>query len=442
MPYHNFRLQVLLRLLLVFGALTALAFYLMIQPNEIRATALGVLIGILAVELFRYIDRSNRALATFLENLSHNDFVAAIPRDKRGASFQRLSSAFDEVAASFRGLSQAREEQYLYLQYLVAHLQVGILSLDEAGNVELMNQAMKDLLHRPHLHHLSGLEAQNREVYQILKHIQPTEQRLCTVEHEGEQSQLTLRATFFKLGDTDYKLITAQDIKGELATKEMNAWQQLIRVLAHEIMNSVTPISSLSQSLQALSADNALPSTKETLAKGLAAIHSRSQGLIHFTEAYHQLAHLPQPKYETITATTWTRRLKTLLAPIFSESTAQLTFHIQPPSFTFRADPYLLEQALINLIKNAREATAAQTDGLVSCTISSTQNGKTQIVIQDNGTGIPPALHDRIFVPFYTTKPNGSGIGLSLARQIVLQHQGSLTLLRSSEEGTAFQVVI
>lgn len=397
-------------------------------------------------ELVYYVNKSNRDLSQFLLAIRYDDFTTRFSARDKGKSFEELYDAFNFIFDKLKEISSERQAQYLYLLRLVEHINVGIISFDAQGKIYLMNEALKQLLHTSdfsprHIHDLNPIQPHFQE---LIQKIRPGERKLLKINRNHELLQLAVQATEFTLQGDYYKIISAQNIKNELDEQELDAWQKLIRVLTHEIMNSVAPITSLSATLQHITQNNAevlsqaAPKMLRDFNDGLNVINIRSQGLLHFTESYKSLTNLPPPKFVMIQAQDLLQRVTVLFKSPMEAQQIQGSLEISPNNLSFLADPQLLEQALINLIKNAIEALENRPNPQINIAARKTPEGRIAIAIADNGAGIPEEILDRIFVPFYTTKDEGSGVGLSLSRQVMLLHRGSISVQSQMGKGTTF----
>lgn len=383
----------------------------------------------LVVEMIHYIDRTNRDIASFLLSMRHDDFSTSFNSTRMGRSFRELYGSFNEITEVFQRIRAEKETNFQYLQTVVKHVNVGLLCFEENGEVQLMNRTLQQLLNKPYLTHIHALEKIAPELLEGVRTLQPGERELVKVTLQGEVHQLAMRAVEFKLQDTPYKLISMQDIQGELEVNELEAWQKLIRILTHEIMNSVSPIVSLTATIQDMLEDDVADSESITdMRDAVGAINKRSQGLLHFTEAYRDLTRVPAPQLQAISVTKLLESLEVLFRSQLEEKGVKMTLQLPAKDFSFQADLELLEQVLINLIKNALDALQGLPLATVSLAAQMNEQGKTQFTVSDNGPGISPELLEQIFVPFFTTKGTGSGIGLSLSRQIMRRHRGSLSV--------------
>ena len=318
--------------------------------------------------------------------------------------------------------------------------------------------AFKKLIGKKELINLHSIERISPELHENFQQMESgTSKVLVTLQ--GQLYQLNLNVSEFKLFEDEYKLISVQDIKGELDANEMAAWQKLIRVLTHEIMNSVAPITSLSSTLN-LMVDNSLKSGEplgetqlSALHDGLDAIENRSDGLMNFTQAYRSLTRIPLPNIKPTEGKLYFQRIISLFTPTLSGTEIAFEHELPQEEFTLQIDPNLMEQVFINLLKNAKEAIADET-GQIKLKVSRASNGtglksrltngavSYEVTISDNGSGIKDETAEKIFIPFYTTKDTGSGVGLSVVKQIVHLHQGEISFDTEIGVGTSFKVVL
>jgi len=398
--------------------------------------AVGILILIEIAALFRTVDQSNRDLARFFEAVKFGDFTQAFERRKGSRAFRRLRAALSEVMGAFQKARTEKEEQALYLQTIVRHVGIGLLVFEPDGRVDLINNAAKRLLGVVQLKNVGGLEAVCPGLARTLLGLKPRERALVRIERPDEQLQLALQASEFKIRARPYTLVSIQDIRSELEEKEIDAWQKLIRVLTHEIMNSMTPISSLAATAQDLitrSGPGNDPESRHDIDLALRTIARRSQGLLHFVEGYRNLTRIPKPSFKFFPARDLFARVGQLLLSPIAESGARFESSLRPENLEILADPDLLEQVLINLLLNATDAVRGRNNARVDLVGYLDERSRPVIQIRDNGVGIPEENLDKVFIPFFSTKEGGSGIGLSLSRQVMQLHNG--TISASSKPG-------
>jgi len=442
--FNDFRFRVALRVVLL-GLTVSLFVFMVSKPNMIFAAGLMafIIIGQLA-ELFRFTSQTNRKLTRFLESVKYSDFISGFANDnKLGKSFRELNTAFNEVLEAFRKARTEKEEHWQYLNTIVQQVRTGILSFDPDGNVQLMNPIAKRFVGIINMKNVNELKDINPNLYKALIEVQSGK---STLYKSGNEFLLTLQATELRIRGNTVKLVTLQNIQTELQKQELESWQNLTRVLRHEIMNSITPISSLTSTLREI-LDHDLTKKEhnyelktegaEDLREGLTTIESRSKGLIKFIDAYREYTSLPQPKTQRIRVAELLEKVAQLLKPELKKTTIQFSYQCDSEYLTIDADQEMIEQVLINLIKNAMEALDHSSNAKIELKGTYADN-RVLISVTDNGPGIIPEAIERVFIPFFTTKKTGSGIGLALSRQIMQMHNGSLSVKSEPDVKTTF----
>jgi len=449
MAYKRFRLNCIIRVS-VLAASTALFFFLLFQTRLYAAVfLLGLMLVYQTYALFHYVEKTNRDLARFFESVKYGDFSQTF-KDKevsRGSSFDELRSALANVTDAFRKTRVEKEEHYRYLQTVVQHVGVGLIAFQEDGEVEIINTAAKKMLGVPQLRNIHFLESLSKPLVEAMLQLKPKEKALVKIEEAEDLLHLALYATEFKLGGRAIKLVSIQNIQSELEEKEIEAWQKLIRVLTHEIMNSITPVASLASTISAL--------VKATFGKQVAAggedaealididlalqtIQKRSQGLLHFVDAYRNLTRIPKPDIRLFPVRELFARVEKLMQAHIVQKSIEFHVLIEPQNIEFTADPELIEQVLINLLLNALQAVEGRDGSRIELIARLDGRGREIIQVKDNGPGIPKENLEKIFIPFFSTKEGGSGIGLSLSRQIMRLHRGSITVHSKPDMETTF----
>ena len=441
MEYKYFRFQVILRIVIIL-ALGYSAVYVLTQTHFwLVSFWLALALVITLYNLIRYVERSRRELAYFLLAIKQNDFTNTYHYKKQSD----LNYAFHEINQVMKDLRNQKATNLLYLQTVVEHVRVAVLCFDENNKVQLVNKAAKDLFQRPYLTSVNSLSVVSDELVDKIKVLRSGERELVKVQIGGKLNNLSMLVTTFKLQDTSYKLVSFQDIKSELEEKEIESWQKLIRVLTHEIKNSVIPISTLSDViLQMIKQNGDKPDLSkldeesiEDLVGGLETIEVRSKGLANFVKTYDQVTKLPEPQFESVSVTGLVERVSNLFKPELEKRNIKLKVH-NDTDLDIQADPDLIDQILINLVKNAMEAIEKIKNPTINIRTSRSSEGDIQIQVRDNGPGIPDEVLENIFVPFYTTKESGSGIGLSLSRQIMRLHKGNIVVHSNESSGSTF----
>jgi two-component system, NtrC family, nitrogen regulation sensor histidine kinase NtrY len=435
MAFNDFRFRVAFRVILI-GVTMALIVFMVTRPNMIFAAALTILVVIFQmVELYRFSAQTNRKLTRFLESVKYSDFISGFTSDNRlGRSFRDLNQQFNEVLEAFRKARSEKEEHWQYLNTVVQQVRTGIFSYDSEGNIQLMNANSRRYLNiDTNLKNIRELAERNPPLYEMIEGMSPGKSALFK---QANDMQLTINMTELRIRGNVVKLVTLQNIQTELQRQELEAWQNLTRVLRHEIMNSITPISSLTSTLKEI-LDKELVQKEnkyelknegaEDLREGLDTIESRSKGLIKFIDAYREYTSLPQPQIKTVRLKDLIEKVAQLMRTQLKDSPVKFTYTCRSEYLTVQADEEMIEQVLINLVKNAIESIGPMQNGEVSIR-GDFDETSVFIDVIDNGPGIIAEALTRIFVPFFTTKKSGSGIGLSLSRQIMQMHNGTLTV--------------
>ncbi len=449
MAFRSFRLNVIVRCAIL-GASLLLLFYLLSQTT-LYATSLvvGIIIVYQVFALIQYVEKTNQELTRFLLSIRYADFTQSFSPKGRGKSFEELSIAFSEVVNQFQKIRADKEEYSLYLQTIVQHIGVGLIAFTPDARVTLINNAAKRILGVNQLVDIRALKRLSDELVDVLLKLSTGQKALVKLELHGEILQLIIFATEMKLRGASQTLVSIQNIQSELDEKEMEAWQKLVRVLTHEIMNSLTPISSLASTvnemlrLETPDPEGGKQITSESMRDvrgAVETIEKRSQGLLHFVDAYRNLARIPRPNFRIVSVSDLFRRVEQLMQEHFTSRGICFMARVEPSTLELTADAELIEQVLINLLRNAVDAVGNQTERNVTMAGHIGENGRIVLEVADNGPGIPKEVQDRIFVPFFTTKQNGSGIGLSLSRQIMRLHHGSLTVKSEPTSQTTFSL--
>ncbi len=445
MGFNTFRLGVITRVVML-GISTFLFIYLVGFTDNIFASIIVVAAIIFElVNLFRYTEVTNKKLTRFLESIKYSDFSTGFTHDNTlGKSFKELNKAFTDVLEAFRQARAEKEEHLNYLNTVVQHVTTGLLSFDDEGNVGLINTTARRFFNAPQMHNIREITVANGGLYRKLISMKPGEKTLFRLSNE---LHLAIHTTELKLRGMNYKLVALQNIHSELQTKEVEAWQNLTRVLRHEIMNSITPIASLTGTLNEILLEDVVKKngiceisreSLDDLEEGLQTIENRSKGLIKFVDAYRDYTTIPNPKFTVIKIDELFDHICQLLKGEFKALGIRFLTRIDQKEMEILADRELIEMVLINLIKNAKEAIQGREEPKIELVARLSNEHRILIDVKDNGPGIIPEAQERIFIPFYTTKKDGSGIGLALSRQIMQLHHGSLSVRSEPDIFTVF----
>jgi two-component system nitrogen regulation sensor histidine kinase NtrY len=438
---QHFYSQVVIRVIIILALMAGMLFLIQAESFSL-AIFLAIGLASSVYQLIRYVNHTNRELANFFAAIKYDDYTHNTYSGRKGKSFEILRDTLQLISKKFRDIRAEKEANHQFLQTIIQHVEIGLLCVKEDGEVILMNEALKNLLHKSYLIHFNGLKKINPQLWKKVNALQPGDPELVKVNIQNKLLQLSIQAVDLKLQDVSFRLYTFQNIQNELEAKELDAWQKLIRILTHEIMNSVAPISSLSSTLKDMLADSSLSQEEklEHAQKSMEVIQKRSEGLLDFTETYRTLTRIPPPKFQRLDLVQLADQVITLMESDLQKFQIELQKDLPPTPLLFDGDPHLLEQVLINLLKNAIDAVREVPQPIIKLSVGRTPAAKVSVEIADNGPGISEEMLDQVFVPFFTTKEEGSGIGLSLSRQIIRMHKGQIEMQSAEGEGTLVKI--
>jgi nitrogen fixation/metabolism regulation signal transduction histidine kinase len=428
-------------MLLLFATLTVSSFLLVKGWYVYLLLALPVIIYQL-VEFYRFQRKAHDELDQFVESVHYRDFSRYFDVKHAPADIQPLRKGFNEINTTFKVISKEKETQYQYLQKILELVDTGILSYEEkSGDVVWMNESLKRMLQLPYLKTINSLSKRDQGLYKDILSVKPGDNCIATAHAEKNSFKVLLSATAFQTEGKVYKLVAFQNVNEALDETESKAWQKLLSVLTHEIMNSVAPISSLADTLKNR-LQKSTPAFKDgsldDLELGIETIKRRSEGLLKFAETYRNLNKITRLNLKKVYARDIFENLLQLMQPTLEQKNIELETILKDTDLVLEVDPDLLEQLLINLVVNAIEAVKDRPDPRIMLSAYLANNRKTVIKVADNGPGMPEELLDKIFIPFFSTKKNGSGIGLSLCKQIMMLHKGNIQVQSLEGQGTAF----
>lgn len=443
MTFKNYDWSLIIRIALLFATMCGAAFLLANGFYLIMGLAL-VLVIFQAVDLYRFTNKSKEELEQFVESVHYRDFSRHFDEKNAPVAVQPMRKGFNEINSTFKIISKERETQYQYLQKILELVDTGIISYDhKEGEVMWMNESFKHLLNIPYLKTIHSLEKRDPDLYKEIVSVKPGESKVSSITTDKNTLKVLLSATAFQTEGKVYKLIAFQNINEALDETESKAWQKLLSVMTHEIMNSVAPISSLAETLKnrlqaSLKELNNNSGSLDDLELGIDTIKRRSEGLLKFAETYRNLNKITNPNLKKVYVRDMFENLHRLMQPTFEQKNIELEIILKDPELTLEADTDLIEQVLINLILNAAEAVKEAASPRIQLSGYITASNKVVIKVADNGIGISPDLMEKIFIPFFSTRKTGSGIGLSLCKQIMMLHKGNIKVQSVAGEGTAF----
>lgn len=451
---HHFRIAVVLRVLFLAAVLTLSAWF--ISSGKYTGAAITAGIAVIAIiHLIRYVEKTNTQITRFLESIRYSDFSVHFQEPGIGHSFKELHRSFSNVIDEFRKERNERQQSYQTMQTVVQHVGIGLIAFNQRGEVTLLNTAAKRMLNLASLRQITELAEFSPHLLEALLQLKTGNRTLVQFSRENHQMHWAIYASeFVTRGDT-FKLVSLQNISHELEEKEMEAWEKLTQVLAHEIMNSITPISSLSETVHTLMNNNVSASdepgmhtldneTLQDVRDALATISGRSKGLLRFVQSYRDFTQIPAPHIERLRISELFESITRLMKSEFENANIQVEIDIDPETLEVDADPQLIEQILINLTKNALRAMKDTDQPVLSYLARLETSGHIRMDVADNGKGIKKESQENIFIPFYTTsgadQVRGTGIGLSLSRQIMRLHKGTLTVQSEPGQETMFSL--
>ena len=418
---RRFAFRVILHILLI--VLFSISSYLLFQKQLWFSTTICIILLITtAIHLYRMQFKQIALLRRLTDGLRYNDMMQTFHPPFKNKIMNEWAKELSESLKDFRGRLLAEEIKHQYYENLLNKVDTAVLVTDKAGHIEWMNQAAVT-----HLGQISQLPEA------LLRASAINDIPIIRIEQNSTVLEMAISCTKFVTQGKEQQIISLKNIHSVLERNEMEAWQKLIRVLTHEIMNSITPIISLSETLSERGIPKLLGEKEYSIMlQAMQTIHRRSKGLLEFVENYRRLTRIPTPVCTKVSITELCMDLKKLFPEEY------IHFEIPSSDLTLYIDRAQIEQVLINLLKNAREACGRQSDKDIRVEVIISPAGNKLLTVSDNGEGILPDVLDKIFVPFFTTKTSGSGIGLSLCKQIMTLHEGSINVKSESGKGSKF----
>ena len=440
----NFRVQILIRVILLTLSLGATLYLFWVLGLKAAAIFVGLITVAQVFFLIYFVEQTNRVLSRFFLGIKYDDFTATLHQEAQGKTFDELNHQLNQVVDHFRAIRMEKEENYRYLEQVFHHLSVPTISIKNHEEINFLNPAARQLFSAVVLRTINDLDA---ALIREIKSMKSGEKRNVKLVRDQEVLQLIISSTTFKLRQTDYQLISFQNIRSELERKEVDAWQKLIRVLTHEIMNSVTPISTLTDSLRTMlfsrhnesfRGADITPNQAQDIKQAIQIIRSRSTGLMDFVQSYRNVTRIPPPQLALVKVGPLLENVKRLFNTRIKKEQIQFVIQCTPHELEVWADEQMLEQILINLIINAIHAVEEKPQKEITLKAGINPFGGVEISVKDNGKGIPEDQLDEIFIPFFSTKKEGSGVGLSISRQLIQAQGGHIQVKSKVGKGTIF----
>ncbi len=440
--FKRIEFKIFIRILLLFASLT-IGSYLLVSENYNYLILVAPVILYQLVEFYHYQIKGKKELEQFVESIQYRDFSRHFSVKKAPIELRALREGFNQITNTFKEITKEKETSFQYLQKILELVDTGIMSFNlESGDIIWMNESLKKMLNLPYLKTIHSLEKRDKDLYDEVVSLKPAESKIAIVHLENRSFKILLSGTAFQTDENKFMLIAFQNINEALDETESKAWQKLLSVMTHEIMNSVAPISSLSDTLKNR-LQKSIPHLDNSdgavhdLEIGIETIKRRSEGLLKFAETYRNLNKIVKPNLKKVYVRDLFENLYQLMEPTLEKKNIEMDIVLKDPALTVEVDPSLIEQVLINLVINAKEA-LKDSDAAMIILSAAANNNKVVIKVTDNGSGIPKDVLENIFIPFFSTKKTGSGIGLSLCKQIMMLHKGNINVHSVPGEGTAF----
>lgn len=449
MVSKNFYTQLIIRV--VFIVLLALGFaFAILKAYYLGTSILFLLIVLQTIFLIKFVNHTNRKIAYFFESIKNEDFTLRFPEQANVKSLKELNQSLNMLNGMIQKIHLKNQAQEQYYLEIIRQADIGILTINSRGHILFANPKIEELFNYTPLNHIKQLAQVDEDLYTLFAELKPFERKLIKLTTERDKKQIAIKTTEMTLNKDAFLLVVAQDIHQELDENETDSWVRLIRVLTHEIMNSITPITSISDTILRYfkAEDGSLPANKfgegqlQNTVKGLEVIKEQGINLMDFVQSYRSFLSVPKPDKTLVNALNLLEKVKVLMGEeLKSSDTISFEIDVAPSDLELFIDEKQILQVLVNLSKNAFQALALHRRGNIQITAGMDAHGKKHIVVQDNGPGIAQELLDEIFVPFFTTKNTGTGIGLSLSKQIMHLHGGSLKVKSIPNEETSFYLM-
>lgn len=444
MMSKNLYANIIFYVLIILASCMGMAF-LFIDTESPFLALLGIpLITTETALLIRYLNKTNRRLAYFIDSIRNEDTSVQFPKDINNKPVLDLYQSLNILNEIIRSTKIEIGYNEQLLKTLIEYSSTGFITIDESGDFEVLNHHARKYLGVEHTSNLHRLQEQDQGLHHIFTTIKPGETKVHRVQKNEQFFQLSISVSEIKYYDKKYRVVSMQDISRELDEQELAAWHKLFRVITHEIMNSIAPIASLSKTLTGFykkNGENKIPAEitdktiKNTL-NGLQVIDDMSNGLMNFVQNYRQLNKIPKPRFGKMDIKQWLANLKMLILEMIKEKDISLKISISNDCRVIYGDEKLLNQVILNIVMNAIDAVESTDKKDINIHVYLSSDGKTIVNVSDTGKGISTEDLERVFVPFFTTKDKGNGIGLSLSKQIVKMHGGSMSIMSKVGEGT------
>ena len=446
MGYRTYIFKLFFRILLLVGFILGLV-YVIFKEENLYIILISIALLVLISNTYTFVKRRFVAMDDFFEAVKYRDFSRWFPEDRGPKDIRFLYTGFNEINRTIKEINSKNEAQYVYLKKILEMVDIGIIAYNlESGHVLWGNDTFTDILDLPSFKNISFVESRKPEIYNTIFETYHREPNSISVALQNESIKILISDTVFQVEEEAFKLIVIQNIDETLNKNESESWKKLLSVMTHEIMNSIAPISSLAETLQqnislAIERPEDDSLELEDLNAGIKTIKNRSEGLLKFAKTYRSLSKVTQLNLTRIRISTLFDNIRLLMLPSINAKNIDIEFNIKSPKLELDIDTHLIEQVLINLLLNAVDACKQQENALIKVEAMLNLNRETVIKVIDNGSGIPQDILENIFVPFFTSKATGSGIGLSLCKQIMLLHKGRIIVKSVEGKGSVFSLI-
>ena len=380
--------------------------------------------------LIRYQNNTIKGLRRFVDSIRFEEFNISFRNSVNKGLDAEIGKSLDAAITVLNEKAQQKNARLNFNELLLNRIDFSIIVADKSDRVIWINKAAVNLVGR--IKDLRELTTFSAELYETISNISSRETKIVKFSDNRKNEGVAVSVVFAIIRKDDIRIISLKNIQSVIDETESEAWKKLVSIMRHEIMNSMAPIISLSETFS----DSEMECEPETINKTMQTIYRRSKGLVEFVQNYRSITNLPKPHVAIF-------KISEMLDDIVSLMNAQnikFDYTVIPDNLIIKADRIQIEQVLINLIKNAWEASCMKETSVISLSAGLDNNQRTLISVSDNGVGILPEVQERIFIPFFTTKKNGSGIGLSICKQIIHAHGGNLSVTSTPDEGSCFTI--
>lgn len=440
MAFKSFHSQIIIRILLILGNCIWLSLEMFRPPNVYTFIVLTSTLIIQVYLLIRYVNKTNRELSRIFAALWDQDSSFSLAPSDPSGSFSEIARIINETRKQIQEARIDKEKQYRYLQFIINHMDIGLLSFHSDGSVEHFNRTAGILLGSPELSALKSLNALHPDFEKILHEMEPGHSKIINISPTGETIQLLIRMTQLTYEDHPLKLLSLQDVRTELDEQELISWKRLIRVLNHEVMNSLTPILTLThaidRSLEEIKPEGENKNIIEDIRENSSLIATRSASLTDFVNRYREITKIQEISKQKVSVDSVFQEVKALFRKELSEQNRECEIAIDPPGLSLHGDENMLKQVVINLVRNSMDALKQRNEGTIRM-IGREEGKHILLIIEDNGPGIPDEFINEVFTPFFSTREDGSGIGLSFSKHIVRLHGAKISIQSGPGKGTS-----